>query len=98
MPRRSPSRWLLWYPTIDYDVCRSDLTCLNFCPQGVFEWEEETGRPVVAHPYRCVPGCNLCAETCTAHAISFPSREQVRAALRRLRAEVGKENHAAGSS
>ena len=80
---------LPWFPSINYDACLSDLTCLSFCPYEVFEWEAATGRPVVAHPYRCVPGCISCAQSCKAHAILLPGRRQFRATLRRLRAEAG---------
>ena len=79
---------LPWFPTINYDACLMDLTCLSFCPYDVFEWEVATGRPIVAHPYRCVPGCFSCAQTCKAHAISLPGKRQLRATLRRLRAEA----------
>jgi len=77
-----------WFPTINYDVCKSDLQCLNFCPYDVYEWDKDTGRPVVAHPYDCAPGCNSCALSCKAHAISLPSKKEFRATLRRLRAEA----------
>jgi NAD-dependent dihydropyrimidine dehydrogenase PreA subunit len=87
-PRNTPREKLSWFPTINYDVCISDLTCLNFCSYDVFEWDEDTGRPIVAHPYRCVPGCQSCAETCRAKAISLPSKEEFRARLRRLRGEA----------
>ncbi len=76
---------LPWYPTIDYARCRLDLRCLNFCPHDVFEWDAETGRPVVSHPYRCVPGCEACAQNCDAHAISLPTPQQVCTILQRLR-------------
>ena len=54
-----------WFPTIDSDACRADLQCLNFCPHDVFEWDPKTGRPFVAHPLRCLPGCEICLEGCT---------------------------------
>ena len=78
---------LPWFPTINYDLCAADLECLNFCPHEVFEWDEETGRPIVAHPYDCLPGCDSCRQNCTNHAISFPSKRELRAELRRLREE-----------
>lgn len=76
-----------WFPTIDYEACASDLDCLNFCANEVFEWDRETGRPVVAHPTRCLPGCGICLEICRQGAIRFPSKEEFRRALDRLRAE-----------
>jgi len=79
---------LPWFPKIDYSICLSDLKCLNFCPAEVFEWDRDSGRPVVAHPYRCVPGCDSCARNCDTGALSLPTPSEVRTALRRLRAEA----------
>lgn len=76
---------LPWYPRIDYRHCLQDLDCMNFCPHGVFEWDPESRRPIVAHPFNCVPGCTSCAEECRVKAITLPTGEQIRAALRRLR-------------
>ena len=56
-PLRHLHEKFLWFPSIDYDACLADLKCLNFCPHDVFEWDPKTGRPFVAHPYRCLPGC-----------------------------------------
>lgn len=84
---------LPWFPTINYDACTSDLECLNYCPHEVYEWDMATGRPIVAHPYNCVPGCNSCAQICKAHAIVFPNKPQFRALLRRLRAEARLHQH-----
>ena len=79
-----------WFPTINYDLCRADLECLNFCLQDVYEWDKSTGRPVVANPYNCVPGCDSCAENCAAQAIRLPGKREVQGALRKLRADVHK--------
>jgi NAD-dependent dihydropyrimidine dehydrogenase PreA subunit len=76
-----------WFPTINYDACLSDLECLNFCPADVFDWDPTTGRPVVAHPFDCIPGCSVCAENCKGKGISLPGKEEVRASLERIRAE-----------
>jgi len=76
-----------WFPTIDYSACISDLHCLNFCAHEVFEWQKETGRPIVAHPYNCVPGCDSCAQECEVQAIRLPSKQEIQEALRRVRAE-----------
>jgi NAD-dependent dihydropyrimidine dehydrogenase PreA subunit len=76
-----------WFPSIEYSTCLADLECLNFCPHEVFEWDPTTGRPMVAHPYRCLPGCDLCLQNCRTGSISLPSRQQWQATLRRLRKE-----------
>ncbi|MBI1941605.1 MAG: ferredoxin family protein [Acidobacteria bacterium] len=87
-----------WFPTIDYDVCISDLDCVNFCPHEVFEWDKDTGRPLVARPDNCVPGCDSCAQLCHEKAISFPSKEEFRQAMRRLRAEARNASPSPGIS
>ena len=74
-----------WYPTIDSEACRADLQCLSFCPHDVFEWDRETGQPFVAHPFRCLPGCEICLEGCDTGALSLPTKREVRLALNKLR-------------
>jgi len=78
-----------WFPTINYDVCLSDLECLNFCPAAVFDWDPRTGKPVVARPFDCIPGCRSCVEKCKAEGISLPGKREVAAVLKRIRAEDG---------
>jgi NAD-dependent dihydropyrimidine dehydrogenase PreA subunit len=79
-------RKIPWFPTIDIEACRADLQCLNFCPHDVFEWDPNSGRPIVAHPLRCLPGCQICLEGCTTGAISLPTKDEFHANLKRLRA------------
>jgi NAD-dependent dihydropyrimidine dehydrogenase PreA subunit len=86
---RSRRERLPWFPTINSEVCLADLECLNFCPADVFDWDPATGKPVVAHPYDCIPGCRSCAEKCKAKGISLPGKKEVAAALKRIRAEDG---------
>jgi NAD-dependent dihydropyrimidine dehydrogenase PreA subunit len=76
-----------WFPIINCEVCLADLECLNFCPAGVFDWDPATGKPVVARPFDCIPGCRSCAENCKAKGISLPSKKEVAAALKQIRAE-----------
>ena len=68
-------RAVAWAPTIDYEKCVGCKECHNFCPHGVYEWDEERGRPVVAHPENCVKGCVACAKICDQGAISFPGEQ-----------------------
>jgi len=75
-----------WFPTINSHVCLRDLDCLNFCPAGVFDWDRATGKPIVARPFDCIPGCRSCADRCKAKGISLPGRQEVLAALKRMRA------------
>jgi NAD-dependent dihydropyrimidine dehydrogenase PreA subunit len=76
-----------WYPTIKCEDCLLDLECLNFCPAGVFDWDPATGKPIVARPFDCIPGCRTCAENCKGKNISLPGKREVAAALKRIRAE-----------
>jgi len=75
----------LWFPTINPELCRRDLKCLNFCPYEVFEWERETGLPYVAHPARCLAGCVICLEGCDVGALTLPTGRQIRLRLKELR-------------
>lgn len=79
-----------WYPTIDADACRRDLQCLNFCPHDVFDWDQKTGRPYVAQPRCCLPGCDICLESCETGALSLPGKREVQLNLKKLRAGEGK--------
>ena len=74
-----------WFPTVDADACRADLNCLNFCPHDVFAWDSKTGRPLVAHPLRCLPGCDICLTGCPSGAISLPTKREVQVTLKKLR-------------
>ena len=80
-----PREKLPWFPKINYHCCVKDLDCMNFCPHEVFEWDPVSRRPILAHPNNCVPGCSACAERCRMKAITLPTGEEIRAALRRLR-------------
>ena len=85
---RLPRDRLYWQPTIDTDACIGDRQCVDFCKNGVFEWEEDNSRPLVQHPLNCVLGCTTCADICPVSAIRFPSVDELRAQMRKLRQEV----------
>lgn len=84
IPRESVS----WYPTINYDACTGDRACYEFCKNDVFVWDEELKHPIVQNPLNCVIGCDSCAQICPVEAITFPSKDELRASLKRLRAEI----------
>lgn len=92
----TPRQKLPWFPTINYKLCRSDLGCLLFCSQEVFDWEKGTGRPIVARPYNCVPGCDQCAQDCVTGAVTLPSKTKLRSMIRKLRAEIRKASPPSG--
>ena len=87
-----------WYPIIDYDKCVADCTkCVKFCGLGVFEFKGEEGkvcRSIVKNPYACTVLCDGCVRYCPANAISFPSREDTKkliAKLRESKSEIGND-------
>lgn len=82
-----PRREVPWYPTVDYDACIGCEVCIEQCPAGVYEWNDEDDQPVVAHPYNCVVYCMGCAKACPEDAISFPPKEQIVALVKELRAK-----------
>ena len=89
MPKlRVPREKIPWFPTIDYDTCIGDQECYNFCKNDVFRWDEAEDRPRVVNPYKCVLGCNACAQICLSDAISFPALDQLREATQRAAAEA----------
>ncbi len=80
-----------WRPIIDYGACLGDRICYEFCKNAVFSWDEENQHPVVSNALNCVIGCDSCAQLCPSEAITFPSKEDLRATLRRLRTETATE-------
>lgn len=81
MARQIPREWISWYPTIDWDKCIGCQTCIDFCNNGVFEWDDQNSHPIVANPLDCVVGCNACAKLCDEEAISFPTKEELNASI-----------------
>jgi NAD-dependent dihydropyrimidine dehydrogenase PreA subunit len=86
MPGRQRQRFP-WFPTLKGGECLLDLDCLNFCPANVFDWDPATGKPVVARPFDCIPGCRSCVENCKGKSIALPGTKEVAAALKRIRSE-----------
>ncbi len=61
-----------WYPIIDYSKCVECLTCVNFCPHGVFEAKD--GKPSVKNREACVDMCKGCEKICPEKAITHASK------------------------
>lgn len=72
-----PRDQINWNPTIHEDVCIGCGTCVTGCSRLVYRYDFEKQIPVVAVPGNCMVGCTTCANTCPAHAISFPPLESV---------------------
>lgn len=84
---RIPREEIPWYPTIDADLCTGCAECLDFCANDVFVLDDDKKIMTVKNPYNCVVGCNKCAEFCSTGALTFPSKEELVAMLRELRAK-----------
>ncbi len=71
LPSYDESEVIAWYPTIDYDHCKSCMKCVNFCMFGVYD-KDDKGRPRVNKPLNCKTNCPACARVCPHAAIIFP--------------------------
>jgi len=83
-----PREKIPWFPMVDYGICTGDQECFKFCKNEVFTWDEDNNHPVVANPYNCVVGCQACINVCPVQAISFPTKEELRETMRRLRTQM----------
>ena len=76
-----PRKEIAWFPAIDYDKCAVCMSCVDFCPHGVYRMEN--GKPAVKYPYQCIVGCTNCKSKCENDSISFPSTEIIYAAKKK---------------
>jgi len=81
-----PREDLPWYPRIDEEKCIACGKCLEFCPNDVFELGAKV--MVVKNPMNCVVGCTKCAPECPVDAISFPTKKELIAWIRKAKGEV----------
>ena len=56
-----------WEVDIDTDKCTGDEECVNICPVGVIEMQDE--KAVAVNLDECL-GCESCVEACTTGAIT----------------------------
>ena len=59
------------------DVCIGCGTCVFGCSRLVYHFDFDRKKPVVFDPLNCMVGCIICANTCPANAIVFPSLDSV---------------------
>lgn len=71
-----------WHPTVIADRCVGCGMCVTSCGRGVYAFDYEQNKPVVAKPMMCMVGCTTCATICTQDAIEFPSRGYIRQVVR----------------
>ncbi len=79
-----PREVIPWFPTVDVDVCAGCQECFDFCGNGVYDWDDNDGHPVVVNPYNCVIGCSACAKICATEAISFPTLKEIAVLIQQL--------------
>lgn len=59
-----------WYPVIDILTCVECGTCVDFCPNGVYD-KSIAPTPVVVNPQNCVDHCYQCGNRCPVGAITY---------------------------
>lgn len=52
--------------------------CVTSCGRGVFSFDYDTKKVVVANPYQCMVGCSTCGTICSQDALEFPSPGYIR--------------------
>jgi NAD-dependent dihydropyrimidine dehydrogenase PreA subunit len=85
--RGIPREKIPWYPTIDADKCTGCRTCIEFCRNGVLEFDDQAQKARVRSPYNCVVECSTCGRLCPAEAISFPDEKEFGTLIKQLLAE-----------
>ena len=80
---------IVWNPSIDSDKCVNCGICGEYCKLGVYGVIEEQGekKPIVKNPNNCVVFCTGCKGQCPAGAISFPSKQETREIIKKLKTE-----------
>lgn len=73
-----PREEIEWYPTVVAERCIGCGLCVTSCGRGVFAFDYETNKAVVANPLQCMVGCSTCGTICDRDAIEFPSQGYVR--------------------
>lgn len=82
--RGIPREKIPWYPTIDADKCSGCRTCIEFCRNGVLEFDSEQQKARVRSPYSCVVECRTCGRLCPTDAISFPDAQEFNGVIKQL--------------
>ena len=85
--RGIPREKIPWYPSIDADKCSGCRTCIEFCRNGVLEFDGEQGKARVRSPYNCVVECSTCGRFCPTDAISFPDATAFNVVIKQLLAQ-----------
>ncbi len=59
-----------WYPVIDYDKCIECGSCVDMCPNNVYD-KAKSPSPVVINPDACAEGGKGCGSKCPVGAIEY---------------------------
>lgn len=73
--RGIPREKIPWFPKIDEKKCTGCGTCIEFCKNGVLDFDPEARKARVRSPFDCVVECSTCGRLCPAEAISFPDEK-----------------------
>lgn len=71
-----PRREIPWEPSIDHEKCNGCKICEDFCPKGVFDYNNHEEKAEVARGRECVFLCTGCLKKCHKNAITFPDKEK----------------------
>lgn len=67
-----------WRPFVDESKCIGCGMCATTCGRGVYKFDFEERKAVVANPTNCMVACQTCANLCPAEAISFTENGKTR--------------------
>lgn len=77
-----PREEIHWNPVVIDDRCIGCGLCVTSCGRGVYAFDYQKNRPVVANGQMCMVGCTTCATICSRDAIEFPSAGYIRQLIR----------------
>ena len=77
-----PREEIDWHPRLDQNLCMGCGLCVTTCGRGVYLYDYEREKPVVAQPLHCMVGCVTCANICPDGAITFPPLQQLHKLIR----------------
>lgn len=77
-----------WGPVIDEKKCIGCGLCVTTCGRGVYKFDFNKNKSVVANLSNCLVGCQTCANLCPVKAIIFAKKDKTREKAQ----EIVKEN------
>lgn len=73
-----PREEIEWYPTVVAERCIGCGLCVTSCGRGVYAFDYNANKAVVANPFQCMVGCSTCGTICSQDALEFPSPGYIR--------------------